>query len=80
METVTISKAVADNIAASLTNIGQALNGVTLLLEEISNSTQDKAHEISWTRSIVVMITNQAEQTEDIFRVANGFTDQRRTK
>lgn len=54
----------AQTVQANLMHIGLALNGVAMLLEEISETSQDKAHEISWACSIVKMITGQVEQTE----------------
>ena len=70
MGNIAMNKGAVTAIETNLMNISLALNGVSMLLEEISNSSQDKVHEISWTRSIVGMITRQAEQTEDSFRSA----------
>jgi hypothetical protein len=65
-------------IEKNLINIEQALNGLSMLLEEIANKGQDQAQEISWSNSILKLAIRQTEETGDIlarFKPRKGKED-----
>lgn len=67
MEIITMNKDTATVIERSLIDIGQSLDGVSRLLEEISNKTEDQVHETCCVRAILHMITKKVDETSDAF-------------
>jgi len=52
-------------VNANIIQIEQALNGLSMLIEEIADKSQDQAQEISWCNSILKLVIRQTEDTVD---------------
>ncbi|MDD2850443.1 MAG: hypothetical protein PHY09_00895 [Desulfuromonadaceae bacterium] len=51
--------------------IEQSLNGLSMLLEDISNKSQIQAGEVSYCKSILQLIIKQVEETADALLLVN---------